>query len=182
MCPEFEILSAYFDGEIGSPWDKEIRSHCESCKECAEKLASLVALKDALQKDPEPDWHDSFDRVRTKIAFREEQGVRPRVPFWQQSIRIPIPAFALGLVLALAIGIGAFMNQPNGKVTIKTTSGDKGLEVIAPSSEEMEALLRALGNTGSQDDVVIKLPEGSKFDKFGEPTLIRSVDFKGNKQ
>jgi hypothetical protein len=187
MCPEFEILSAYFDGEIGSPWAQVIETHCSSCADCCSRLESLKELRAALKGDPEPDWHDSFARVREKISEREIRRIQTHVPVWKQRLSVPIPVFALGVVLLLGFGIFGFLAQPQsgqGSVSVKSTkdgSGATELQITGSSSEEVEALLKSLEETGSPKEVIIKLPEGSRFDKIGEPELIRSVDFRGNR-
>jgi anti-sigma factor RsiW len=188
MCPEFEILSAYFDGEIGLPWAQVIETHCTSCPDCCAKLESLKGLREALRNDPEPDWHDSFERVREKISAGEIRRIHTHVPVWKQRLSIPIPAFALGIVLILGFGIFGFLGQPKANpnsVSVKTTkdaSGATEIQITGTSSEEVEALLKSLEDSGSPKEVTVKLPEGSHFDKIGEPQLIRSVDYRGNGQ
>ena len=187
MCPEFEILSAYFDGEIGLPWASVIETHCIACKECNAKIASLKKLREAIHSDPEPDWHDSFVRVREKIAEREASRAHSAVPIWRQRINIPVPAFALGVIIVFTFGIFGFFAQPRSNqanVNVKQTKDSSGateLQITGSSSDEVEALLRSLEETGAPREVTIKLPEGSRFDKIGEPALIHSVDYRGNR-
>jgi anti-sigma factor RsiW len=187
MCPEFEILSAYFDGEINSPWAATIEAHCVSCEKCSAQLASLARLRESLRTAPEPDMNVTLLRVRKKISQTLEKRSRVSVPFWMQSIRIPIPVFALSVLLIVAFGVLFFFNKPSTGLNTATanTLKDSGVtqqQITAPSSGDVEALLKSLEQMGSPQDVVIKLPEGSHFDTVGEPALIHSVDYKGNQQ
>jgi anti-sigma factor RsiW len=184
-CPEFEILSAYFDGEIGSPWDKSIEAHCASCKECCEKVASLSRLREGILAISEPDIADSAARVKVILAKSIDTRTENHAPFWKQSIRIPVPVFAMSVLLVVAFGVVFALRGPSALQNTTFAQNSKegtGTEVrISPTSEnDVEALLKSLDAMGSPQDVVIKLPEGSRFDKVGEPTLIHSVDFKGN--
>ncbi len=185
MCPEFEILSAYFDGEIGSPWDKTIEAHCASCKDCCARLASLSRLRAGIRAIPEPDVAGSFEKIRRNVSDALDKRLANRIPIWKQSIRIPIPVFAMSMLLIAAIGVSLAVRQPAGSPGTATAKSEKDstaseLQIATTSADDVEALLNSLDKTGSPQEVVIKLPEGSRLDKVGEPTLIHSVDFKGN--
>ena len=51
MCPENEILSAYIDGEVPFPWNKQIEEHLASCKTCKQKVESYKKVQMQLLKD-----------------------------------------------------------------------------------------------------------------------------------
>jgi predicted anti-sigma-YlaC factor YlaD len=182
MCPEFEILSAYFDGEIGSPWAKHIEEHCSSCVECRSKLDSLGELRQMLKKDEEPDVAVSYARVKEKMDSYSLVRSSAQKPIWKQSIAIPIPAFALSLVFICAVIVLIFANQSKNNINTATAKTKESvateLQIVGPSSEEVETLLKQLEKMGTPQEVVIKLPEGSHVKKVGEPALLRSVDFR----
>jgi anti-sigma factor RsiW len=49
MCPDRELLSAYFDGEVPSPWRERIARHLESCAACTRTLERYSGLAATLQ-------------------------------------------------------------------------------------------------------------------------------------
>jgi anti-sigma factor RsiW len=44
MCPDKQILSVYFDGELPERFRRTLEDHLASCKQCAKTLASFRAL------------------------------------------------------------------------------------------------------------------------------------------
>ena len=57
MCPNKDILSAYFDDEIEGAQRKSIEEHVSVCTLCQETLAGFSSLRASLRDDPEPDIH-----------------------------------------------------------------------------------------------------------------------------
>jgi anti-sigma factor RsiW len=185
MCPDLEILSAFFDGEIGSPWNRHIGDHIEHCPECASRIASMRELRGILKSDPEPDFQGAFERVRTKLEHQRKPAREPEFKFWKRSIAIPIPVFAMSMALIFGLGVLLVVFQPNNQqnaVSVKTKSqSGNEMFITAPSSEEMEALLNSLEKMGPAQEVIFRLPEDSTFKKIGEPELLHAVDFEGNR-
>jgi len=179
MCPEFEILSAYFDGEIGSPWDKTIEAHCASCKDCCARLASLSRLRTGIRAIPEPDVAGSFEKIRRNVSDALEKRLGHRIPFWKQSIRIPMPVFAMSMLLIVAIGVSFVVRQSAGNFGTAKSEKDSTaseLQIATTSADDVEALLNSLDKTGSPQEVVIKLPKVRVWTRSANPrSFIRSI-------
>jgi hypothetical protein len=44
MCPDRQILSVYFDGELPSPWKEQLESHLRSCPGCRAALEQIQRI------------------------------------------------------------------------------------------------------------------------------------------
>jgi anti-sigma factor RsiW len=73
-CNEALSVQAYFDGELDASASAEIERHVETCRECAELLASLDAVRGAmLQQVP---YHRASPKLRSRVtkALDREAG------------------------------------------------------------------------------------------------------------
>ena len=52
MCPDRDLVSAYVDGEVPSPWRERLEEHLASCPNCAALAASYAALGERLRAEP----------------------------------------------------------------------------------------------------------------------------------
>ena len=186
-CPDYEILSAYFDGEVQSPWDTEIKEHLVNCEGCRERLESLNRLSGVLNKDSEPDITVLKMRVYNNITQNKKSPKRSYVPFWKKSIPIPVPlVFAISIILIVFSFLFIFnlgVSNNNNQLTVikeKESGLTEEVKIKAGDTAEIEALLEALGKKGQAGEVIIKLPDGKNFLKVGESTIMRAVDFKRN--
>lgn len=74
-CPDLELQSAFFDGEIGSPWYEEIKSHVESCSDCKENMNNLQAMHEVFSADSaqmnlsQKQMDESFDRLQSRLHY-----------------------------------------------------------------------------------------------------------------
>ena len=184
MCPEHEILSAYIDGEILSPWDKHIEQHILSCKACKDKLESYKKLRTTLSQVSEPDITLPMQRVWNKITQARKNFHLVKIPFWQKRISLPMPFVALAAALVICIGFVLVFNtmKPDSSTVNIITHKDDGsmteVNITANDVKEIEALLKALEKNNTPNEVIIKMPEGSNEFQVGEPELIRAIDFK----
>lgn len=75
ICPEMELHSAYIDGEIASPWNDEIKTHIESCKDCSAHVNSLCAVKSIMKNDADSmsltnaQMEESFERLQSRLRY-----------------------------------------------------------------------------------------------------------------
>ena len=186
MCPEHEILSAYIDGEVPSPWDKQIEKHMLSCNTCAEKLESYKNLKNILLQDSEPDYRLPMQKVWDKITQVRKNIYQFKKHIWQRKVSIPIPFVAIAATLVICIGFISVFNtmKPDpSSVNIITHKEDGSMtevNITAKDAEEIEALLKALEDNNAPNEVIIRLPEGSNEFQVGEPELLRAIDFRRN--
>ncbi|GHV84859.1 hypothetical protein AGMMS50230_04670 [Spirochaetia bacterium] len=174
MCPDSQILSVYFDGELDSPWKEKCEKHLEACPSCRKHLESyrltrqrLFAVSPDLGK-----MEDSMNRVWEKTSFAAEKP-RWAARFWIRSVTIPLPAAAAaGIIMALALAALITLRP------VKTTDPQlAGLEVqdMIPVSD-MANLFQYLGSENSPDMVIIRLPD-TTFKNAGEPQMLRAADY-----
>jgi predicted anti-sigma-YlaC factor YlaD len=179
-CPNRELLSAYFDGEVEPPWSKAVADHVARCDRCQEVIEGLRVLQDVLHRDAEPDCLAS--RERTLGRLRGEQ-LPPRRQLWaatRATLTVPWPAVAtvLGVVLIMAGFLAYFTLHPGyGRMSIRRQpTGVTEVQVAAPI-KDLEFLLRSLDTQSPAQEIVITLPEDSTFIMLGEPRLLREAEY-----
>jgi len=197
MCPDRELLSAYIDGEVPSPWRERIAEHLSSCPACA-RIAELYAeLGRAMRADELPGEEASLARVRARLegdlaraeapASRGGASIPAEVdaPIWRRSVRLPLPLAAAAAVLVLALG-GAATTLALGpraqSPSFALVGGQSSPEIVStpvissPSAQpsSMEELLRYLDAHDAQVTITMNIPSGTLFDESGEPVIIRA--------
>lgn len=183
MCPDRQILSAWLDGEINAPWDRQLEEHVTACADCRARLERLEAVRRTLLEASVPDWRPAMERVRSSLVAR---GLaRERVaPIWRRRVSLPLPlaaaAAALVLLLAGALAISV-VRSSFGMVRI-TRQGSLGTEIrIAAPVSDLETLLRSIDtDEGSLEDV-ITLPKDVQLVPVGEPLMGKETEFSRRK-
>jgi hypothetical protein len=169
MCPDNQILSIYFDGELDSPWKEKFESHLENCASCQEHLSLYRRTRQELVKTP-------VNPEKALVRVWENSNFTAKRRVWNHSISIPVPiAAAAGLVMVLTMAALIALKQP-----IRFNGGDPqlaGIEMqeMIPTSD-MANFFQYLGSDNSAEMVIIRLPEAT-FTKAGEPRMIRAVDY-----
>jgi anti-sigma factor RsiW len=180
MCPDGELLSAYYDGEVGAPWDQRVREHLATCDRCRERLERLRQVSAVLNADPEPDYQRSFQRTRDALGSRVWHSYHRGRPFWKTRVAVPLPAAAAGLALLLGMAVllvVATVRPSLPWMSIKREpSGTTEVQVAAPI-KDLEALIRSLDTQPASQEIVITLPEESSFVLMGEPRMLRAADY-----
>jgi hypothetical protein len=171
MCPDHQILSVYFDGELNSPWKEKLENHLESCLSCREHLAAYQLTREKLLNSSSDREQASLERVLEKTNF----AVKSRRRFWTGSISLPIPvASAAGLIMILTMAALIFFRQPD-KVTEPPVASGLEMQNMIPVSD-MANFFQYLGDTNSADMVIIRLPNTTFIDA-GEPRMLRAADY-----
>ena len=76
-CPDLELQSAFFDGEVASPWNEKIKSHIESCESCKKNIKSfetmhnVFATNSAQMNLSEKQLNESFERLQSRLHYKE---------------------------------------------------------------------------------------------------------------
>ncbi|MBN1698415.1 MAG: zf-HC2 domain-containing protein [Spirochaetales bacterium] len=184
VCPDYEVLSAYSDGEVGFPWNKELDEHISNCPSCRQKLDELTVLKEALRTSPEPDPAIPMERVRNNIARLTEKQKIIHVPVWRKKVSLPMPfvaaaffLFCLGVVLVFSVILN-LGNRSEIIVIDETDHGKKEFRIIGKNPEEIQALLESLEYKTADEEVIIRLPDDSEYFLIGEPEIIKTVDYR----
>jgi len=173
MCPDRQILSAYFDDEVPSPWKEKIASHVAECSECGKTLESYGALRNVLQGDA-VSVEESAVRVRDSL-----RRCGP-APLWRRRVRLSFAAVAATVAFVLGGGV-TFM------LVSGLASGGPGAiakEPVKPFDvtvkvKDVRQLLEILNNQKAIREVTIQLPEINNFEVRGEPTFLKAGEFSG---
>ena len=180
-CPNPDLLSAFFDGELESPWSERITEHVETCGRCRQALARLERLRHVLLADEEPALDGPLQRTRERLWSSHGSRLWQRkYMIWRRRVSVPVPALAA--VLTLFLGMGGLLiflsTRPNFPfMSIKTQpSGITEVQVAAPI-EDLEQLLRSLDQEPGNQQILIPLPEDTEFLHLGEPRMLRADEF-----
>jgi len=191
LCPDRQLLSVYFDGEIPSPWKEKMESHIAGCPRCARQLEvyrciSLAAAEDAsagnaaLEAVKERVWHKLEQRTGSAVyaASAWPTVVRGRA-VWRRRISVPLPAAAAAIVLfiALALVIALKITGPaeSSGMTLASEAEFDTPDIIPVS--DMENVLQYLGSRDNGEIIILRLPESRNFVNYGEPAIIKAADY-----
>jgi len=192
-CPDRQLLSVYFDGELPSPWKEKMESHIAGCPRCAGRLAlyggnSLSPgspQNAALEAARERVWQKLEQRAGLEaetgggLSDAENRRYLPSRPLWRRNISIPIPAAAAvaaaGIILALVLILRTPGRADTPVMSIASES-DFDMPGIIPVTD-MENVLQYLGSRDGSDILIIRLPESRSFANYGEPAIIKATDY-----
>jgi len=179
-CPNPDLLSAYFDGEVQSPWSERIQQHIGECNRCRHALARLKSLRGVLLADEEPGFQEAQRRTRARLSsIRPGHRLRVR-RFWRARVIVPMPAMAAMLLVLLGMGaiLVLFATRPNFPFMSirRQPSGVTEVQVAAPI-EDLEQLLKSLDQEPGNQQIIITLPKDTEFLQFGEPEMLRAEEY-----
>jgi len=182
LCPDRQLLSVYFDGEMPSPWKEKMESHIAVCPQCARRLEAYRRISPAAD---EGTVEAARERVWRKLEQRAGSAAYPAaawpaaVPMvWRRRISIPLPAAAaIVLFIALSALITLKITRPaeNSGIPLAAET-DFATPDIIPISD-MEDVLQYLGNRDNGEIIIVRLPESRNFVNYGEPAIIKAADY-----
>jgi len=173
MCPDRQILSAYFDDEVPSPWKERIASHVAECSECGRTLESYGALRNVLHGD-------AVSVEESAVRMRESLRRYGPAPLWRRHVRLSFAAvvaaaaFVLGggVTFTLIAGLASGGSGVVAKETVKPFD-------VTVKVKDVKQLLEILNNQKAIREVTIQLPEINNFKVRGEPTFLKAGEFSG---
>lgn len=179
MCPDKEILSAYLDGEIPSPWNEKISEHLTVCGDCALHLKELEAVSYRVKASDtlsESDIQSGKERIFMEI-LSSRGGERRYNRFWHRQVAVPLPLLAAAaVILVLFMGLGLFPGGEGETAVLAENSGIDYLKVKL-TDDKLDNLAELLKNRDAQVQVFIELPPVSRFDTGMEPQFIKAADY-----
>jgi hypothetical protein len=200
MCPDRQLLSVYLDGELPSPWKEKMEGHLVSCPACRSVVESWERMfGEREEEDPgrcERVWERIVGRVAAHEAredpSRDEGALAPAgglSGLWRRRVTLPFPAAAaLGAMAAAALVliVSSVWLRPFAGVPVP--AAEQPVAALEPAGLDMElrdirpvndisGVLRYLGDTDSNDIVIIRLPESRSFRSAGEPKIIKAADY-----
>lgn len=178
MCPDNELISAYFDNELDRQWSDGFESHLGECEKCRGKFDDYQRLNVLLGKSVVPGEAEMKARMLGVIERR--QSVIYPDNFWKRHINISIPvlmaAAALMIVFfaGLMLGLLPFQSQsPQLVEEIETDTPDIFVQVI-----NLEDAAAYILSDDSGFDLLITIPSSETLSVSGEPQMIREADYK----
>lgn len=169
MCPEQEIVSAYYDDEIKARRRDVVKNHIAGCPECRKVLDSYGTLTDILHKEEEPDFAAAKDRVWAKIG-RSIDEKKSAADFWHRKISLSLPAASAFAAIFIVLFFMSFLGYFIGKNSAYS-SPELDITDASDHGKNIKTIF---------DESVINLdiPFSGSFISGEEPFLIREVDFK----
>ena len=189
MCPDRDLISAYVDGEVPSPWRERLEEHLASCPACSALAASYAELGASLRGPADEGEFQALARGRERLelllvdipssgereATIREIGASRRL--WRHSIRLPLPLAAAAAILVLLLG-GAttvLALKPGKNVAIQAIASNEIAPLKVPAQPaSMDELLRYLDSSDGQVTLTINLPSGTTFGSAGKPVIMRA--------
>jgi predicted anti-sigma-YlaC factor YlaD len=179
MCPDSEILSAYFDGEIAAPWAREIAAHAAECGKCRDRLARMEDTRRFLNDGDTQAWRAPMERVRRRILSHVPPE-RVRVSPWRRQVILPLPVAVLAAALLLTIGVAlAVLAARSDMGYIRVTRAPAGGTEyqFAVPYDKVEALLKSMGGADASIESVMTIPKNVKLVPVGEPRMGTADEF-----
>jgi predicted anti-sigma-YlaC factor YlaD len=184
MCPDREILSAYFDGEVSAPWDAVIADHVSSCPACAERVARMGRTRAALRAGAAADFARPMERVRLRL-LDGSPAAAPRQGAWGRQVSLPLPVAVLAAVLFVSLGVSLVLvasRHDMGYIRVtKAPAGGTEYQFAVPY-DKVEMLLKSVGGGDANIESVMTLPKDVKLVPVGEPRMGRAAEFTRKKQ
>lgn len=175
MCPDKNILSAYFDGELDDRFASMVEAHLEECDSCTEVLADFESVRSALREAEMPDFAAS-KRLTWSSLRNRFSSLYPQ-PVWKRRLLIPAPAAAAALFLVVGLGAGllfSFFNRADSNIfdTVTHTRFEN------PQVVSFEQIIEYLDARGNGNALVFTLPQDTRLQLYSEPTLMKAADYR----
>lgn len=175
MCPDHNLLSAYFDGELDDRWSKSIEEHVAQCGKCGSKLSQFSDIRSILLSNGEPEIEKLKNNAWRHIQNRNAYLMRPH--FWQRRLQMPI-TLAVGLavvmvILTLGLALSIGQNEKYDPFDNVTQMQLSGYELSS-----LEDIVKYLDSREIGFSSTFTLPQEPELRVISEPTLIRAADYK----
>lgn len=183
MCPDRELLSAWFDGEVPSPWNETIERHVAGCPVCSESVARMQGIHKAFVDEVaamEPDATEARTRVMERLS--SAVPVYRNNVFWGRRVSMPLPVAAAAAVAIVALAFAlAGSGRRNAELEVAVRKAIEATSV-ATSGIGMESVIDFISRQDSAININITLPPEA-FLGAGEPFIVREADYKpGSRQ
>jgi len=184
MCPDRELLSAWVDGEVPSPWRDTIERHIDACASCAETAASMRRTRDLFASDASRiDAEAARLRVEQRLGFASARLSARPASFWTRRYAVPVPvAAAAALVLAL-LGLAlADSGRRNAELRMAVQRAFEATPV-ATSGMGIESIIDYISKQNAAVNINITLPSDAFGGAAGEPFIVREAEYQvGSRQ
>jgi hypothetical protein len=182
MCPDKQLLSVYYDGELPSPWKEKMDAHLASCPDCR-TVTSVYGRLSSLLKLPVPEEALSDAvcmRMRERLQAVQSRVAPSRVrQVFTRRVAVPLP-FAVAAAAAIVFAFAALLAQSRNLQRIPeagTVAESINIEPeVIRRVTSMDDALRFIDNNeffaGPQSSyVIMRLPENKTFYNYGNPEI-----------
>ncbi|MCL2139207.1 MAG: zf-HC2 domain-containing protein [Treponema sp.] len=181
-CPDRQLLSIYFDGELSSPWKEKMEEHIAACAPCRTQLESYKKISIGFSAKEEEILHKTQERVWQKLEQERYAFSRrmPAVKIWRRHISVPIPAAAAIALMFISLALFSVFWTANSSEmpgTVIASETDYDLPVIVSIDEDFEDVLRFLSSSEKGEVIFLQMPDNRNFEKFSEPSIIKAADY-----
>ncbi|MDA3956847.1 anti-sigma factor [Oceanispirochaeta sp.] len=185
MCPDDKLLSAFYDGEVSSPWKEEIEEHIQVCDDCHSILKEFEQQSAQLHSEGEPALTSSFEDIQKLIRHKENIDGIHFLPAFKNPV-FPIAA-AAAAILAFFFGLSmAGSPGPNASYMDLPLAISEGWSVppgdMMIPGEDIEAMLSLINQSESSlfsQEASLNLPGDLSLALYGDSQLVRSASFTG---
>lgn len=180
MCPDRELLSAWADGEVPSPWRETIDRHVAACESCARAAASIGAARELCARDAsviDASAAAAKARVEERFGFAlARASTRPR-PFLSRRFAVPLPAAAAAALAIAALGLAlADSGRRNAELRLAMRRAYEATPVAA-SGMGIESVIDYISRQNAAVNINITLPAEAFGGQAGEPLIVREADY-----
>lgn len=189
LCPDRQLLSVYFDGELPSPWKEKMESHIAACVQCTGRLKAYQDIRSgpvgqtpATESVVRAAGERVWQRLESRSGLAAAGRARINRTLWRRRVSIPIPAAAAALVLFAALTVFMALRITGTEETSDMILASEA-EVYTPGvipTADVENVLQYLGGSDNGDIIILRMPESRSFEKYGEPAIIRAADYSRN--
>ena len=180
MCPDHELLSAWLDGEVPSPWRETLERHVRACAACTGAVESMDMTRKLLAAEVEA-FGTSAETSRARVAGRLA-SVSLRQParfhsFGGSRLSVPAPLAAAAAVAIVALGIAlAASGHRNAdlRLAIRRSAEETS---VATSGMGLESVIDFISRQNSAVNINITLPAEAFGTNAGEPFIVREADY-----
>jgi anti-sigma factor RsiW len=180
MCPDRELLSAWIDGEVPSPWRESLDRHLDSCTACSAAVASIRGVQGILSADSsaiDEAARSAKDRVAARLSSMAP-GRTPEIrPLWSRRYALPLPAIAAAAVLVATLSFALVASATRNNVLKMAVRRAVEATPVAAAGLGMESLIDFIGKQNGAVNINITLPAEVFGSSFGEPLIIREADW-----
>ncbi len=178
MCPDNELISAYYDNELDRQWSGGVQEHLERCEKCSSTVSDYQKIGRLLSTSAVPGEDEIKNRMLGVIERR--QNVISSQVFWKRHLNVSIPvilaAAALMIIFLTGMMLGLLpfgLHNPQVVEEIEADTPDVYVQII--NLEDASAYLLS---DDSGFDVLITIPSKETLSFSGEPQMIREADYK----
>ncbi len=180
MCPDRELLSAWIDGEVPSPWRETIERHIGSCDACSAAAASMRGVRALFASDADAlgaSASRSKARVEERLSFAAVRGAPRPGSFWSGRFAVPFPVAAAAALALAMLGLALVgTGRRNAELRMAVQRAYDATPVAA-SGMGIESVIDYISKQDSAVSINITLPANAFGGSAGEPFIVREADY-----